>query len=143
MVRSSPDGLLPRLPIGHPKDEKEHMARPVKGRRGFREKGMRRRRERERGVCGAGGKDGRLTRVVTSNGGSEVSALPILVQVRKIVNVDGGRNFLWIDAPSGVLDGEFGRCVPGAVSGMAILHTGLSGGVEFERGSEPPYLMSE
>ncbi|RWW38731.1 hypothetical protein BHE74_00056014 [Ensete ventricosum] len=71
MVRSSPDGLLPRLPIGHPKDEKEHMARPVKGRRGFREKGRRRRRERERGVCGVGGKGGRLTRVVTSNGGSK------------------------------------------------------------------------
>ncbi|RWV79791.1 hypothetical protein GW17_00059021, partial [Ensete ventricosum] len=59
---------------------------------------------------------------------AEVSACPVLVRVRKSANVDGGRNFLWIDAPSGVLDREFGRCVPGAVSGMTILHTGLSGG---------------
>ncbi|RZR94287.1 hypothetical protein BHM03_00022951 [Ensete ventricosum] len=33
----------------------------------------------------------------------------------------------WIDAPSGVLDTELGRLVPRAVSGIAILHTGLFG----------------
>ncbi|RZR74068.1 hypothetical protein BHM03_00031581, partial [Ensete ventricosum] len=46
-----------------------------------------------------------------------VLARPVLVRVRKSTKVNGGRNFLWIDAPSGVLDREFGRCVPGAVSG--------------------------
>ncbi|RRT46122.1 hypothetical protein B296_00014369 [Ensete ventricosum] len=58
---------------------------------------------------------------------AEVSARPIFVRVHKSANVGGGRNFLWVDAPSGVFDGEFGRCVPGAISGMAILHTSLSG----------------
>ncbi|RRT36504.1 hypothetical protein B296_00025865 [Ensete ventricosum] len=59
---------------------------------------------------------------------AEVSARPVLVRVRKSANVGGGRNSLWIDDPSGVLDGELGRFVPMAVSGMAILHTCLSRG---------------
>ncbi|RWW52519.1 hypothetical protein BHE74_00041052 [Ensete ventricosum] len=57
-----------------------------------------------------------------------VLARLVLVRVRKSVNIGGDQNFLWIDVPSGVLDGRFDQCIPGAVSGMTILHTGLFGG---------------